>query len=104
MDHGWRLCSSSLPRYVPLQYGRASCKSTSLGEFKKAYPEAKVIGVDGLGAKKKSEGLTLDGGTGHLAQDCSCTEPSVFAHPEYGKDPADTRYGFEDEVRLSPIW
>ncbi|KAK7439383.1 hypothetical protein VKT23_017606 [Stygiomarasmius scandens] len=50
-----------------------------LGEFKKAYPEAKVIGVEGLGAKKKAEGLILDG--------------------EYGKDPADTRYGFEDEVK-----
>ncbi|KAF5352166.1 hypothetical protein D9758_009194 [Tetrapyrgos nigripes] len=50
-----------------------------LGEFKKAYPQAKVIGVDGLGAKKKAEGLTMDG--------------------EYGKDPADTRYGFEDEIK-----
>lgn len=33
-----------------------------IAEYKKAYPEAKVIGVEGLAAKKKAEGLTLDGG------------------------------------------
>jgi hypothetical protein len=33
-----------------------------VGEFKKAYPEAKVIGVEGLAEKKKQEGLELDGG------------------------------------------
>jgi len=38
-----------------------------------------------LGAKKKAEGLILDGGTGHFAQDCSCTEPSVFAHQSMAK-------------------
>lgn len=31
-------------------------------EFKKAYPDAKVIGVQAMEAKLKPSGLTLDGG------------------------------------------
>ncbi|KAL0955753.1 hypothetical protein HGRIS_001968 [Hohenbuehelia grisea] len=50
-----------------------------LSEFKKAYPDAKVIGVEALVEKKKKEGLVLDGA--------------------YGSDPTDTLYGFEDEVK-----
>ncbi|KDQ60115.1 hypothetical protein JAAARDRAFT_32487 [Jaapia argillacea MUCL 33604] len=49
-----------------------------LAEFKKAYPEAKLIGVAPLVERKKAEGLTLDGA--------------------YGADPADTKYGFEDDI------
>ncbi|KAJ6532693.1 hypothetical protein DFH09DRAFT_1181988 [Mycena vulgaris] len=49
-----------------------------LGQFKTAYPEAKIIGVEALIAKKKAEGLKLDGA--------------------YGADAADTKYGFEDEI------
>ncbi|KAJ7484534.1 hypothetical protein FB451DRAFT_1555033 [Mycena latifolia] len=49
-----------------------------LGQFKKAYPEAKVIGVEALVEKKKAEGLELDGA--------------------YGADLAGTKYGFEDEI------
>ncbi|KAJ7201703.1 hypothetical protein GGX14DRAFT_159998 [Mycena pura] len=49
-----------------------------LGQFKKAYPEAKVIGVEALVAKKKAEGLVFDGA--------------------YGLDSPDTKYGFEDEI------
>jgi len=48
-----------------------------LEEFKKEYPEAKVIGVEGLIAKKAGT-LTLDGA--------------------YGKDPIETKYGFEPEI------
>jgi len=50
-----------------------------LGQFKKAYPEAKVIGVDGIKEKKKlnKEDLVIDG--------------------EYGVD--STLYGFEDEIK-----
>jgi hypothetical protein len=33
-----------------------------IGEFKRAYPEAKLIGVEPLVEKKKAEGLVLDGG------------------------------------------
>ncbi|KAG8941816.1 hypothetical protein FRC03_003933 [Tulasnella sp. 419] len=48
-----------------------------LGEFKKQYPQAKVIGVEPLVEKKKGE-LKFDG--------------------VYGVDPPDTKYGFEDEI------
>ncbi|KAJ7253685.1 hypothetical protein B0H12DRAFT_1116186 [Mycena haematopus] len=49
-----------------------------LGQYKKEYPEAKVIGVEALVEKKKADGLVLDGA--------------------YGKDTPDTKYGFEDEI------
>ncbi|KAF7318198.1 hypothetical protein HMN09_00328100 [Mycena chlorophos] len=49
-----------------------------LGQFKKAYPEAKTIGVAALVPKKAKEGLTLDG--------------------VYGRDAPETKYGFEDEI------
>ncbi|KAJ8519453.1 hypothetical protein ONZ45_g3625 [Pleurotus djamor] len=50
-----------------------------LAEYKAAYPDAKVIGVEPLVAKKKAEGLVLDGA--------------------YGADPPETLYGFEDEIK-----
>ncbi|KAF9493170.1 hypothetical protein BDN71DRAFT_1508755 [Pleurotus eryngii] len=50
-----------------------------LAEYKTAYPEAKVIGVEPLVEKKKAEGLILDGA--------------------YGSDPPGTLYGFEDEIK-----
>ncbi|KAJ6491362.1 hypothetical protein C8R47DRAFT_1122451 [Mycena vitilis] len=49
-----------------------------LSQFKNAYPEAKVIGVEALIEKKKAEGFKLDGA--------------------YGADAPGTRYGFEDEI------
>ena len=69
-----------------------------LGEFSKAYPEAKVIGVEGLAAKKKKEGLTLAGGTPFALRGLSILTIHVAA---YGVDPEDTKYGFEDEVSLT---
>jgi len=65
----------------PLKYimGADAVHHLFLGEFKKAYPEAKVIGVEALVAKKRAEGLALDGA--------------------YGADPPDTKYGFEDEIK-----
>jgi len=48
-----------------------------LGEFKKAYPEAKVIAVHE--AEAKANGLKFDGA--------------------WGKDAPDTKYGFEDEIQ-----
>ncbi|KAK7059672.1 hypothetical protein R3P38DRAFT_2837172 [Favolaschia claudopus] len=50
-----------------------------LAQYKEAYPDAKVIGVQALVEKKKSEGFKFDGA--------------------YGSDAPDTKYGFEDEVR-----
>jgi len=51
--------------------------SLYIGEFQEAYPEAKCIGVEPLGEKKKTikwAGL-------------------------YGRDPPDTKYGFEPEIQ-----
>jgi len=50
-----------------------------LAEYKKAYPDAKVIGVKDLTEKVKTKGLELDGA--------------------YGVDPVGTNYGFEDEIK-----
>ncbi|KAJ3558084.1 hypothetical protein NM688_g1123 [Phlebia brevispora] len=49
-----------------------------LSEWKKAYPTAKVIGVQGLAQKKKSENWKFDGA--------------------YGVDAAETIYGFEADI------
>ncbi|KAF8206810.1 hypothetical protein K438DRAFT_1577501 [Mycena galopus ATCC 62051] len=49
-----------------------------LGQFRNAYPDAKLIGVEALIEKKKKEGLIFDGA--------------------YGKDAPNTQYGFEDEI------
>ncbi|KAJ7033149.1 hypothetical protein C8F04DRAFT_631126 [Mycena alexandri] len=49
-----------------------------LAQFKQAYPNAKVIGVEALVAKKEAEGWKLDGA--------------------YGADAPDTKYGFEEEI------
>lgn len=64
------------------------------GEFKDAYPEAKVIGMEGLAEKKAQEGLKLDGGV-------CCTTSNVqelIVLTAYGVDPEGTKYGFEDEI------
>lgn len=53
-----------------LYLGNTSCSlkieriinSARKAEYKKAYPEAKVIGVEPLVAKKTAQGFTLDGG------------------------------------------
>ncbi|KAJ6532697.1 hypothetical protein DFH09DRAFT_1043991 [Mycena vulgaris] len=50
-----------------------------LGEFKKAYPTAKLIAVDAVARAEKI--LTFDG--------------------IWGRDPPDTKYGFEEDVRYS---
>lgn len=47
---------------IPVNAGVNESDEVVAGEFKQAYPEAKVIGVEGLAEKKKAEGLTLDGG------------------------------------------
>jgi hypothetical protein len=49
-----------------------------IGQYKKAYPDAKLIGIPDLIEKKKAEELTFDG--------------------VYGKDPAGTKYGYEPEI------
>ncbi|OSD02699.1 hypothetical protein PYCCODRAFT_1452177 [Trametes coccinea BRFM310] len=50
-----------------------------LGDYKKQYPDAKLIAVDEAAKKKAKEGLKFDGA--------------------WGADPASTRYGFEGDVQ-----
>ncbi|KAI1788068.1 hypothetical protein LXA43DRAFT_668296 [Ganoderma leucocontextum] len=50
-----------------------------LGEFKKEFPDAKLIAVDEAIQKKKKESLQFDGA--------------------WGKDHPDTKYGFEDDIK-----
>ena len=70
---------------------------STIAEYKKAYPEAKVIGVKDLAEKVKAQGLELDGGKLelyiHRYKSTSLTNGKA-----YGADPVDTNYGFEDEV------
>ena len=40
-------------------------RRATIGEFKKAYPDAKLIAVQEAVEKKKKEGLTFDGGGRH---------------------------------------
>lgn len=49
-----------------------------LAEWHNAYPDAKMIGVEGLSEKKQAESWKFLG--------------------SYGVDEAGTRYGYEDEV------
>lgn len=50
-----------------------------LGEFKKAYPDAKLIAVEEAIQKHKGEDIKFDG--------------------SWGKDAPDTKYGFEDDIK-----
>jgi len=50
-----------------------------LGEFKKEYPDAKLIAVEEAIQKKTQEGLKFDG--------------------SWGADPSDTKYGFEEDIQ-----
>lgn len=49
-----------------------------IAEFKKAYPEAKVVGVHGALERMSDKEFKFDGA--------------------WGKDAEDTKYGFEDDV------
>lgn len=70
------------------------------GEFKKQYPDAKVIAVDEAIKKKEKEGLKFDGGTSC----CAARMPACItsALPQaWGADPPDTKYGFENDVSIA---
>jgi hypothetical protein len=72
-------------------------------EFKKAYPHAKVYTVADAAAKMPSD-INFDGGEFLIA---ITTGSTVLLHPHvmlprsvWGRDPPETKYEFEDEVRL----
>ncbi|KAJ7303519.1 hypothetical protein DFH08DRAFT_903938 [Mycena albidolilacea] len=65
----------------PVEYiiGINAMHNMFLGEFKRAYPTAKLIAPAGAVERCSDKTLTFDG--------------------LWGKDPADTKYGFEDEIK-----
>lgn len=70
---------TKLEELGPVKYiiGADAVHYMFLGEFKQAYPDAKVIAVHE--AESKTKGLKFDGA--------------------WGKDAPDTKYGFEDEIQ-----
>ena len=66
-----------------------------LGDYKKQYPDAKVIAVQEA-AKKVKSGLKFDGGTCFVSQ--SLCDIPITIRAAWGADPSDTKYGFEDDV------
>ncbi|QRV73494.1 hypothetical protein RhiJN_01508 [Ceratobasidium sp. AG-Ba] len=71
---------TKLSEIGPVKYiiGADAVHHLYLNEYKKLYPDAKVIGVPGLVAKKEGV-LKFDG--------------------VYGQDPAGTKYGYEPEIQ-----
>ncbi|KAI8986645.1 hypothetical protein BD414DRAFT_416221 [Trametes punicea] len=91
LDNGdvWVLASSPLDQATkaklaelgPVKWiiGADAVHHLFLGDFKKEYPDAKLIAVDEAIKKKAKEGLKFDGA--------------------WGSDPPNTRYGFESDIQ-----
>ncbi|KAF8886151.1 hypothetical protein BD779DRAFT_1662749 [Infundibulicybe gibba] len=71
----------TLDRMGPVKYiiGANAQHYLFLGEFKKAYPDAKLIAPQGAINKVEDASFSFDGA--------------------WGKDPADTQYGFEGDIK-----
>ena len=69
------------------------------GEYKKAYPSAKLIAPEAAIERHDDKDLVFDGGMyeGLLMAIRNLME--IFS--VWGRDPPSTRYGFEDEVSRS---
>lgn len=72
-----------------------------ISDYKTEYPNAKLIGVEGV--PEKNPKLKFDGGMWkqslHWVSYDQCWVHSLFyLYTVYGKDPVDTKYGYEDEV------
>lgn len=77
---------------------RADCDCFT-GDYKKAYPTAKLIAPVSAIERHGDPDLQFEGGT---YKPCSCPLPDMSFNPTFvawGRDPAGTKYGFEDEVR-----
>lgn len=72
----------------------------SIGDFKKQYPDAKVIAVDEAIKKKEKDGLKFDGGMSSCA-DCMPACITFALSKAWGADPPDTKYGFENDVSIA---
>ena len=71
--------------------------TSDIDEFKQQYPDAKVIAVEEA-QPKVPQGLKFDGGASTLSFLLAKGMLTV-TNIAWGKDPAGTKYGFEDEVR-----
>lgn len=71
----------------------------TIGDFKKQYPDAKVIAVDEAIKKKEKDGLKFDGGMSSCA-DCMPACITFALSQAWGADPPDTKYGFENDVSV----
>ncbi len=71
------------------------CALGSLGDYKKQYPDAKLIAVDEAAKKKEKEGLKFDGRT---CLSCALGGPTSLFCAVWGADPPNSKYGFEDDV------
>jgi hypothetical protein len=67
-----------------------------IGEFKKAYPNAKLIGVEAAIPSMSDKSIRFDGCMSLFV----CHLATEVALSVWGRDPPDTNYGFEDEVSL----
>lgn len=66
-----------------------------VSDYAKAYPEAKVIGVEGLPEKRTD--VKWDGSESRRAP-CLKGRDADSEGEAYGKDPEGTKYGYEEEV------
>ncbi|OCB83911.1 hypothetical protein A7U60_g9117 [Sanghuangporus baumii] len=70
-----------------------------LPEFKKTYPDAKLLGVPDHLSKPDLKELKFDGGEPKSQANVSCMSSDNFVMQVYGRDPEGTKYGFEDEIK-----
>lgn len=76
-------------------FSPADTNSRDIGEFKKEYPEAKLVAVDEAVKKKAKEGLEFHGGASIGSKQLRvCSR-----RPVWGTDPRDRQFGFESDVR-----
>jgi len=98
-----RRCSSYVPWYVALPFRDIQRNFFIFpGDFKRAYPTAKVIApADAIKGHMDKE-LKFDG----CVLSCPKSYFSILClhlYLAWGGDPPDTKYGFEDEVSLTSI-
>jgi len=72
---------STLDKIGPVRFiiGADAVHHLFLGQYKKAYPSAKVIGPEAALERTEDKSLKFDGA--------------------WGRDPSDTKYGFEDDIK-----
>ncbi|PSS15395.1 hypothetical protein PHLCEN_2v3271 [Hermanssonia centrifuga] len=82
-----------------VEYGTNRPPFLLTGEWKKAYPEAKIIGMEGLPEKKKAERWAFFG-CKYLFAVTRLIGLSPCQLIAYGIDPPETTYGFENDTLI----